>query len=157
MTPVKVRYWLGRGAAGQSHNQSNAGGVVLVPVGAGLLQLHHHRLHGDLLLAVAAVQFFVVLGGILIVLRTRPFCHGTKGVSAGGGQGAQQRGALRHLVLVGAAVALLGVRVGVSLRRDHFLLAHWTGLLGLGQPGIHTFAVVGWRGQRHPGLVRSSR
>lgn len=99
MTPVKVPVIGCGGGGGESRasdhaNESNAGWVVLLSVGARLLHLHHHRLHGDLLLAVAAVQLFVILRGILIVLRARPSRHGTEGVSAGGGQGAQQRGAL---------------------------------------------------------------
>lgn len=154
MTPVKVPvigFGGGQGLGEPSRNRSNAGGVALAAIGARLLHLHHHRLHGDLLLAVAAVQLFVVLGGIRIALGARASRHGAEGVSAGGGQGAQQRGALRHLVLLGAAVALLRVRIGVAVRRDHFLLAHRTRLLGFGQPRVHTSAVVGWRGQRQSG------
>uniref|UniRef100_G3P3D9 Uncharacterized protein n=1 Tax=Gasterosteus aculeatus TaxID=69293 RepID=G3P3D9_GASAC len=109
---------------------SSSGKVVLQALGAGLLHLHHHGLHGDLLLLLAAVQLVVlVVGGLLLVLRARGSRHGAEGVGAGGRQGAQERGALRHLlVLVRAAAPLLGV--GVALRGDHLLLAHRTRLLG---------------------------
>ena len=125
--------------------QSSSGQIVLVGFGAGLLHLHHHSLHGDLFLAVAAVQLVVlVLGGLLVLLGARRSRHGAEGVGAGGGQRAQQRGALRHLlVLVRAAVPLLRVRVRVALWGDHLLLTHRTRLLSFGQPGVHALTVVG--------------
>lgn len=116
LPPTKVSAAVRLGRAGlqvatarPATRQSGLGKVVLVVLGARLLHLHHHGLHGDLFLAVAAVQLVVlVLRGVAVLLGARRPRHGAEGVGAGGGQGTQQRGALRHLlVLLGAALSLL--------------------------------------------------
>lgn len=90
--------WEGGAGRWTSHvtHPSRLGLVVLVR--SRLLQLHHHSFHGDLLLRfalVAGVHVVIVLvvGGLVAVRRGRA-AHGTEGVGAGGGQGAQQRRAL---------------------------------------------------------------
>lgn len=149
-TKKSLQLWGWGGGSWPANNQSSSGQVVLVAFRAGLLHLHHHSLYGDLFLAVAAVQLVVfVVRGLLVVLGARRSWHGAEGVGAGGGQWAQQRGALRYLlVLFRAALPLLWIGVRVTMRGDHFLLAHWTRLLSFGQPGVHTLTVVGYR-QRH--------